>query len=131
MRDPCDNFVTESLPSCKGSPFGRDSAAVVEIVAEHFDVIDPSTEQPFASAPDCSLEQLDHAFRAADDAFHRSWSTDEAERCRLLLVAAGRLRERPLYAARLTYEALRAGTPARRVARDLEALARRVLGSNG
>jgi DNA-binding CsgD family transcriptional regulator len=43
----------------------------------------------------------------------------------LFLKAAGRLRERPLYAARLTYEALRAGTPARRVARDLEALARR------
>ncbi len=43
----------------------------------------------------------------------------------LFLEAAGRLRERPLYAARLTYEALRAGTPARRVARDLQALARR------
>ncbi len=43
----------------------------------------------------------------------------------LFLTAAGRLRERPLYAARLTYEALRAGTPARRLARDLEALAQR------
>ncbi len=43
----------------------------------------------------------------------------------LFLEAAGRLRERPLYAARLTYEALRAGTPARRLARDLEALAQR------
>jgi len=43
----------------------------------------------------------------------------------LFLEAAGRLRERPIYAARLTYEALRAGTPARRVARDLEPLARR------
>ncbi len=43
----------------------------------------------------------------------------------LFLEAAGRLRERPLYAARLTYEALRAGTPARRVARDLQALAQR------
>src|ERR1035441_4795594 len=42
----------------------------------------------------------------------------------LFLEAAGRLRERPIYAARLTYEALRAGTPARRVARDLEPLAR-------
>lgn len=43
----------------------------------------------------------------------------------LFLKAAGQLRERPLYAARLTYEALRAGTPARRVARDLQALAGR------
>jgi DNA-binding CsgD family transcriptional regulator len=44
---------------------------------------------------------------------------------RLFLEAAGRLRERPLYAARLTYEALRAGAPARRVVSDLQALARR------
>ena len=43
----------------------------------------------------------------------------------LLLEAAGQLRERPLYAARLTYEALRAGTPARRVVSDLQALAGR------
>jgi DNA-binding CsgD family transcriptional regulator len=43
----------------------------------------------------------------------------------LFLEAAGRLRDRPLYAARLTYEALRAGTPARRVARDLQELAQR------
>jgi DNA-binding CsgD family transcriptional regulator len=43
----------------------------------------------------------------------------------LFLEAAGRLRQRPLYAARLTYEALRAGAPARRVAGDLHALAER------
>jgi DNA-binding CsgD family transcriptional regulator len=50
---------------------------------------------------------------------------DSSRAQQLFLEAAGRLRPRPLYAARLTYEALRAGTPARRVARDLEALARR------
>lgn len=41
----------------------------------------------------------------------------------LLLEAAGRIRQLPVYAARLTYEALRAGAPARRVAPQLQELA--------
>jgi DNA-binding CsgD family transcriptional regulator len=67
--------------------------------------------------------QLPYFARAEAWAVLADGDTHRAQQ--LFLEAAGRLRERPLYAARLTYEALRAGTPARRVARDLEALAQR------
>jgi acyl-CoA reductase-like NAD-dependent aldehyde dehydrogenase len=52
-----------------------------EVVAGdgEFDVINPATGQPFASAPDCSRDQLDAAFMAASDAAS-AWAADAAAR---------------------------------------------------
>ena len=48
-----------------------------------FDVINPSTEEVLAQAPDCSREQFDLAVDAANRAF-KSWRKDEAARRRIL-----------------------------------------------
>src|SRR6266576_6261739 len=47
--------------------------------AKTFDVINPSTGEPFAQAPDCSKEQLDEAMTAAQKAYI-DWRTDESAR---------------------------------------------------
>ncbi len=44
-----------------------------------FDVINPSTGEPWAQAPDCSKEQLDEAMEAAQKAYI-GWRTDEGAR---------------------------------------------------
>lgn len=53
----------------------------------HFDVVDPSTGDPFSSAPECTEAQLDEAMRSAQLAFD-SWKGDEAARRQLLDAAA-------------------------------------------
>ncbi|SHN75851.1 aldehyde dehydrogenase family protein [Cryptosporangium aurantiacum] len=55
--------------------------------AAHFDVINPATGEPFASAPAVSPQQLDAAVRAADAAYGR-WRRDEDARKAALLAAA-------------------------------------------
>ena len=49
-----------------------------------FGVINPSTGQVFAKAPECSREQLDMAMEAASRAF-KGWSRDEARRRQVLV----------------------------------------------
>ncbi|MGW5497591.1 aldehyde dehydrogenase family protein [Streptomyces olivaceoviridis] len=55
-----------------------------------FDVVNPSTGEIFAQAPDCTPDQLDAAMRAAELAQPR-WAEDESTRRQLLLLAADRL----------------------------------------
>jgi acyl-CoA reductase-like NAD-dependent aldehyde dehydrogenase len=55
--------------------------------AQRFDVINPATGTPFATAPSCDRELLDEAFAAAARAF-RTWRLDDDQR-RDLLRAAG------------------------------------------
>jgi acyl-CoA reductase-like NAD-dependent aldehyde dehydrogenase len=52
-----------------------------------FPVINPATGASFASAPECSKEQLDHAFQSAADAF-QDWRVDEGLRRASLQKAA-------------------------------------------
>ena len=49
-----------------------------------FGVINPSTGQVFANAPECSREQLDTAMEAAARAF-KAWTRDEAKRRQVLV----------------------------------------------
>jgi len=56
----------------------------------HFPVINPSTGEPFAEAPECSREQLDAAMEAAKRAF-APWAADEARRRELLVRCADTL----------------------------------------
>ncbi|MCE7002857.1 aldehyde dehydrogenase family protein [Kibdelosporangium philippinense] len=56
-----------------------------------FDVIDPSTGEVFATAPETSAEQLDDAFAAAQRAFKTSWRKDEDGRRALMHKAADAL----------------------------------------
>lgn len=58
--------------------------------AATFDVINPATGAPFATAPDCSRDQLDAAFESAGKAF-RDWRADEAARRQALKAAADAL----------------------------------------
>jgi acyl-CoA reductase-like NAD-dependent aldehyde dehydrogenase len=55
-----------------------------------FDVIDPSTGAPFATAPDCTPEQLDAAMESAAKAYP-DWRSDEAARRDALKKAADAL----------------------------------------
>ncbi|HEX5366222.1 MAG TPA: aldehyde dehydrogenase family protein [Acidimicrobiales bacterium] len=55
-----------------------------------FDVIDPATGAPHATAPDCSPEQLDAAMESAAKAY-RDWRNDEAGRRTALKQAADAL----------------------------------------
>jgi acyl-CoA reductase-like NAD-dependent aldehyde dehydrogenase len=57
-----------------------------------FPVTDPATGQRFAEAPDCTREELDQAFAAAQAVFD-AWSRDEPERCRCMLASATVLRD--------------------------------------
>jgi acyl-CoA reductase-like NAD-dependent aldehyde dehydrogenase len=58
--------------------------------AESFGVVNPATEQVFAQAPACSIEQLDRAVAAAARAF-KTWKRDEQARRQTLRAAADRL----------------------------------------
>jgi len=68
-------------------------------------VIDPATAQPFAAAPDCSIEQLEEAVRSAAEAF-RSWrrSTDDERQAALRRIAAVVAANREDLAQLLTHE---------------------------
>ncbi|MCU1394794.1 MAG: Betaine-aldehyde dehydrogenase [Ilumatobacteraceae bacterium] len=66
-------------------PMTIDGRAVLTTAT--FSVINPATGAVFASAPECTAEQLDDAFQAAEKAF-RTWRRDDALRCRSLLAAA-------------------------------------------
>jgi DNA-binding CsgD family transcriptional regulator len=87
--------------------------------------IDPALERCRASVGDGEplLYQLPYVARA------HAWAVlghgDPPRAQALLLDAAARLAEMPIYAARLTYEALRAGAQARQLAPRLQHLARR------
>ncbi|GAA0251173.1 aldehyde dehydrogenase family protein [Cryptosporangium japonicum] len=74
-----------SVPSDYPRTLTIDGTAVE--TAEHFGVIDPSTGQPFASAPSVSPAQLDSAVRTAHAAY-ATWRRDEAARQKALLAAA-------------------------------------------
>jgi acyl-CoA reductase-like NAD-dependent aldehyde dehydrogenase len=52
-----------------------------------FGVINPSTGEVFARAPECTKDQLDAAFRSAQSAYS-SWRSDEDERRKSLLAMA-------------------------------------------
>ncbi|MDH6554414.1 acyl-CoA reductase-like NAD-dependent aldehyde dehydrogenase [Streptomyces sp. SAI-133] len=52
-----------------------------------FEVVDPATGAPFATAPECTTDQLDQAMQSAQDAY-RTWKQDESARRTSLLVAA-------------------------------------------
>jgi acyl-CoA reductase-like NAD-dependent aldehyde dehydrogenase len=65
----------------------------VAAAADRFDVINPATGKPFATAPECTREQLDHAMQAASAAWH-GWRRDEAARRQSLRDCAAALRER-------------------------------------
>ncbi|MDH6522793.1 acyl-CoA reductase-like NAD-dependent aldehyde dehydrogenase [Streptomyces sp. SAI-135] len=52
-----------------------------------FEVVDPATGAPFATAPECTTDQLDRAMQSAQDAY-RTWKQDESARRTSLLVAA-------------------------------------------
>ncbi|MFI5953892.1 aldehyde dehydrogenase family protein [Cryptosporangium sp. NPDC051539] len=52
-----------------------------------FEVADPATGVPFATAPECTPALLDSAMRSASDAY-RSWRQDSAVRQELLLASA-------------------------------------------
>ena len=56
-----------------------------------FDVVNPATGEPFATAPDCTEDQLDRAVRSAADAFG-SWCVDEDARRQALATAAEQLK---------------------------------------
>ena len=58
--------------------------------SERSGVINPATEEVFAYAPECSVQQLEAAVAGAQRAFG-SWRRDEAARRKLLLAAAERL----------------------------------------
>jgi len=58
---------------------------------ESFDVVDPATGKVFASAPDCSEEQLETAIEAAARAFI-PWSRDHGARRRVLIACAEKVR---------------------------------------
>lgn len=55
--------------------------------SQSFGVINPATEQIFDHAPECSAEQLDTAFAAAERAY-RTWKADDGLRRASLLKAA-------------------------------------------
>ncbi|MFF4750305.1 aldehyde dehydrogenase family protein [Streptomyces sp. NPDC002514] len=55
-----------------------------------FDVTDPATGEPFAQAPDCTPDQLDHAMNTAAEAF-RTWRRDDRTRREALRGAADAL----------------------------------------
>ncbi|PSM39012.1 aldehyde dehydrogenase [Streptomyces dioscori] len=52
-----------------------------------FEVVDPATGAPFATAPECTTAQLDEAMQSAQDAY-RTWQRDESARRKSLLAAA-------------------------------------------
>ena len=64
--------------SIGGDPVGPEST---------FGVINPSTGEVFAQAPECSKDQLDAAFTSAQSAFS-SWRSDEDQRRKTLLAMA-------------------------------------------
>ncbi|MGW6793951.1 aldehyde dehydrogenase family protein [Streptomyces chartreusis] len=55
--------------------------------ARSFEVVDPATGAPFATAPECTKAQLDQAMQSAQDAY-RTWKQDETARRELLLTGA-------------------------------------------
>jgi len=94
-----------------GQPTGGD---------DRFEVLNPSTGKPFASAPRCTREQLDAAMDAAARAFP-GWRDDEDRRRGALKDAAGLLKKRAQELARtLTQEQ---GKPLARASEEVIACA--------
>lgn len=60
---------------------------------ESFGVVDPATEEVFAQCPDCDMQMLDRAVKAAADAFP-DWRRDPARRRQALLDCARALESR-------------------------------------
>jgi acyl-CoA reductase-like NAD-dependent aldehyde dehydrogenase len=58
-----------------------------------FSVINPSTGQPFAEAPECARAQLDDAMASADAAY-KGWRRDEARRRQVLVACADAIQAR-------------------------------------
>jgi len=83
---------------------------------DRFDVINPATGKPFASAPDCTQAQLDAAMDTAQQAFLR-WRNDEVERRDALRAVSTRIKERAAELAQtLTREQ---GKPLARAAEEI------------
>jgi acyl-CoA reductase-like NAD-dependent aldehyde dehydrogenase len=59
-----------------------------------YDIVNPATEQVVGAAPEASVDQALAAARAAQDAFPAWWRTPPAERARLLMAVADKLREK-------------------------------------
>jgi acyl-CoA reductase-like NAD-dependent aldehyde dehydrogenase len=60
------------------------------VAVDRFEVDDPATGLPFATAPSCTLDQLDAAFAAAASA-HETWRLDDEARVEAMLAAADRV----------------------------------------
>ncbi|MGY2129558.1 aldehyde dehydrogenase family protein [Blastococcus sp. SYSU DS0617] len=70
----------------------------------HFDVVNPATGEPFATAPEATAADLDDAMAGAERAF-RSWKLDDDARRESLRQAAAAINEAtPQIAALLTQE---------------------------
>jgi aldehyde dehydrogenase (NAD+) len=77
---------------------------------EHFETLDPSTEEPLAEVAQAGAEDVDLAVRAARDAFENGWSDlSPAERAKYLFRIARILQERSREFAVL--ESLNGGKP--------------------
>ena len=77
---------------------------------EHFETLDPSTEEPLAEVAQAGAEDVDLAARAARDAFENGWSDlSPAERAKYLFRIARILQERSREFAVL--ESLNGGKP--------------------
>jgi acyl-CoA reductase-like NAD-dependent aldehyde dehydrogenase len=72
------------------SDFTMTIDAAAAPTAATFDVVNPATNEVYATAPDCSREQLDAAMESAAKAF-RDWRADESARRDALRAAAGLL----------------------------------------
>src|SRR5690625_4569680 len=76
---------------CPIAPAGRQRSpmltqtinGVAAPALSEFDVADPATGSPFATAPEATREQVDAAFRAASDAFPAWRDDEEARRAKL------------------------------------------------
>lgn len=71
------------------------------LAQEHFDVLDPSTEERIAQAPDASLAQLNDAIAAARQAFPAWRDADHSARQQALTAMADRLQHHAEDFARL------------------------------
>jgi acyl-CoA reductase-like NAD-dependent aldehyde dehydrogenase len=70
------------------SDFTMTIDAAAAPTAATFDVVNPATNEVYATAPECSRDQLDAAMESAAKAF-RDWRADEGARREALRTAAG------------------------------------------
>jgi acyl-CoA reductase-like NAD-dependent aldehyde dehydrogenase len=92
---------TQSSTAIESTPFRHLIDGQLEISETFFDVINPSTGEPFASCPDATREQLDRAVAGARRAFSTWRHSSFEERRRVLSAFAEALIENKEELARL------------------------------